>query len=75
MNAIAVIGVSHKSIRVVLTAEKVVYAGRYNLTPDWFDIGKREAAYMAEFRLLATHMVFKQVGQNGVQIFANSEKG
>jgi hypothetical protein len=75
MDTIAIIGVSQTSIRVVLTAERIVYAGKWRGIPDWFDIGRKEAAYMAEFRVLATHMVFKQLGQNDVQIFANSERG
>lgn len=69
-NAIAVIGVSQTSIRVVLTAERVVYAGKFKGVPDWFDIPARDP-YYAEFKLLAMWMVLRQCGQNGVRVFEN----
>ena len=70
-DTIAVIGVSRSSIRVVLNAERVVYAGKWMGIPDYVDVGERDKAYYAEFKLLAMHMHLRQVGQNGVQVFAN----
>lgn len=71
MDAIKVIGVSQTSIRVVLTAERVMYLGRWELAPVWFDIKGADIAYYAEFKLLAMHMHLRQTGQNGVQVFEN----
>lgn len=73
MDAIAVIGVSRTSVRVVLTTGRVVYQGKWKLIPSYIDIGKRDAAYIAEFKALAMHMKFRQCGVQDVQVFENGK--
>lgn len=70
---IAVIAVSQTSIRVVLNADRIVYQGRWEAIPSWFDIKRADKAYYAEYKLLALYMHRRQVGQNGVQVFENRE--
>ena len=73
MDAIAVIATSATSVRVVLTAGRIVYQGKWKYIASYIDIGKREAAYQAEFRLLTRFMHLRQV-QNDVQEFVNCRK-
>ncbi len=71
MDAIAVIGVSAKSIRVILTTERIIYAGKWRTVPDYFDVKGQDAAYRKEFEVLSHWYTFRQCGVQSVQVFEN----
>lgn len=71
MPAIATIAITPTCARVKLTSTRIIYQGRWEAVSEWFDVKGRDRAYLAEFVTLAKLMHFRQLGQNGAQIFDN----